>query len=67
MKQANNAPKVVKKLRSGTVILKETTKHGMRQLRCPGCHNLAGINRRPDGTSVTQCGHCGRSFVMQKM
>ena len=65
--KVGNGPRQVKQLSNGTVILKTTTKHGMRQLRCPGCGNLAGINRTPDGKSVTQCGHCGRNFGMQKM
>ena len=60
-------PRNTKQLRDGTVVVKSTTKHGMRQIRCPRCQNLAGPTRLPNGKEVTQCTSCGMSFTMQKM
>ena len=63
----SNIPKQVKQLPNGTVILKTTTKLGMRQIRCPKCHNLCGAARTPQGKSVTTCSSCNAQFTMTTM
>jgi uncharacterized C2H2 Zn-finger protein len=62
-----NQPRQVQQLPNGTIVVKNTTKHGMRQLRCPRCHGMAEPTRLPNGKEVTQCSSCGASFTLQSM
>jgi uncharacterized protein (DUF983 family) len=65
--RAPNQPRQVKQLPDGTVVVRSSTKHGMRQLRCPRCHNLAAPSRLPNGKQVTRCLNCGAAYTLQSM
>lgn len=65
--QRTSQPRQVKSLPSGVVVIKSSTKGGMRQIRCPRCKNLAAPTRLTNGAQVTRCKCCGASFKMQKM
>ena len=62
-----NTPRAVKQLPNGTTVVKTSAVKGMRQMRCPSCHNMAGPVKDHTGKDVIQCGACGRRFTAQRM
>ena len=63
-----NIPRVVRKLPdSDVVVVKTSATHGMRQLRCPRCHGMAGPTRAADGRAIYRCSNCNAVFTSTKM
>jgi hypothetical protein len=62
-----HTPRAVKQTPDGTIIVKSSAVRGMRQMRCPYCHNMAGPVRNHSGKPVIQCGSCGRQFTATRM
>lgn len=43
-------------------IVKTATVAGMRQMRCPKCHGMAGPAQDRSGKEIFVCGTCGARF-----
>lgn len=49
-----------------TTIVKSSSVHGPRQMRCPNCHGMAGPSQDPQGKEIFVCSQCGAKFAMKK-
>lgn len=63
-----NQPRVVQQLPDGgPTIIKTSAVKGMRQLRCPKCHSMAGPVTDHQGNNVIQCSSCGMKYQTKRM
>ena len=62
-----NSPRTVQQHPDGTTILKTNSVAGMRQMRCPKCHNMAAPTTNTQGTAVYMCAKCHTQFKLQRM
>lgn len=59
--RVNRSGKGVKKV-GDTTIVKSSSVHGPRQMRCPRCNGMAGPSQDPQGKEILVCSTCGARF-----